>query len=93
MMKLVDLENEEIIEAVDEVPEEFKIFGENQISYVEALAGQILLNDLKGELLNIVEGIGLPEKQETAVKRMVTNALHNAHHGISESLNLVKVED
>ena len=34
------------------------------------------LGALKRELLNIVEGIGLPEKQEVAVKRMVTDVLH-----------------
>ena len=35
-----------------------------------------VLTVLKRELLNIIEGIGLPEKQETAVKRMVTDTLH-----------------
>lgn len=75
---------------VDEIPPEYKIFKEEHVCYVAALAGNILLNDLKGQLLNIVEGIGLPEKQETAIKRMVTNSLHEAHNHIGECLELVR---
>lgn len=89
MSKVVDLENEVIFEGVDEVPVESKIFDHKQVDYVDALTGQILLNDLKGQLLNIVEGIGLPEKQETAIKRMVNNMLHETHHHITESLELL----
>lgn len=90
MSKLVDLENEIIVEAVDEIPEGSKIFTQDHINYIDALTGQMLLNDLKGQLLNIVEGIGLPDKQEKAIKRMVTNCLHEIHHDIGESLELVK---
>ena len=91
-MKLIDLEKETVIEAVEVIPEEFKIFTKEQSTYVDALTGNILLNDTKGQLLNIVEGIGLPEKQETAIKRMVTNVLHDAHNEISQSLELVKTQ-
>ena len=91
-MKVVDLEREVILKPVDNIPEESKIFGESHIRYVDALAGELLLNDLKGQLLNIVEGIGLPERQETAVKRMVTSALHETHREIGECLAIVKAE-
>ena len=91
-MKIVDLKKETIIEAVDIIPGEYKTFNDEQIKYIDALTGQILLNDAKGQLLNIVEGIGLPDKQESAVKRMVTNVLHEMHHEISSSLELVKIE-
>ena len=84
------LENGTIVEAVDEIPEACKIFGEDHIEYVAVLAGQILLQDMKGQLLNVVEGIGLPDRQETAIKRMVTNILHESHHEIRECLELVK---
>jgi len=89
-MKIVDLDKELVIEAVDIIPEEYKIFRKEQIAYVDALTGQILLNDAKGQLLNVIEGIGLPERQEVAVKRMVTNVLHEAHHDVSKSLELVE---
>lgn len=89
-MKIVDLENEKVIEAVDVIPEKFKIFSSEQVEYVDALTGQILLNDFKGQLLNIIEGIGLHDKQETAIKRMITKSLHETHHGISKSLELVE---
>lgn len=78
------------IEGVDEIPETAKIFAQEHIDYIDALTGQLLLNGLKGQLLNIIEGIGLPVKQETAVKRMVTNCLHDIHHDISEDLELVR---
>lgn len=90
-MKIVDLEKEVVIEAIDIIPENYKIFEDKQIIYMDALIGQILLNDLKGQLLNIVEGAGLPVKQETAMRRMITNALHETHHDISKSLELVKI--
>lgn len=88
-MKIVNLKNERIIEAVEIIPDEYKIFDGDQIRYIDALTGQILLNDAKGQLLNIVEGIGLPDKQEQAIKRMVTNVLHDVHHEISGSMELV----
>lgn len=90
---VVDLENEVFLNAVDEIPIESKIFTGEQIVYTDALTGQILLNDLKGLLLNVIEGIGLPDKQETAIKRLITNALHETHHEISECLELVKVDN
>ena len=89
-MKIVDLNKQVVVEAVEIIPEEYKIFGKEQITYVDALTGQILLNDTKGQLLNVIEGIGLPERQEAAIKRMITNALHDAHNEISHSLELVK---
>ncbi|HBG01801.1 MAG TPA: hypothetical protein DDW87_09545 [Firmicutes bacterium] len=89
-MKMVNLEEEIVVEGVDKIPEHCKIFDQDHIDYVDALTGQILLNDLKGQLLNIVEGAGLQDRQETAIKRMITNTLHEAHHEIAESLELVK---
>jgi hypothetical protein len=91
-MKIVDLKREAVIEAVEIVPKEYKIFKKEQIAYVDALTGQILLNDTKGQILNVIEGIGLPERQETAVKRMITNILHDVHNEISNSLELVKAQ-
>lgn len=90
-MKLVNLKEQKVIEAADIIPEEYKIFGEGQITYVDALTGQVLLNDTKGQILNVIEGAGLPERQETAIKRMITNALHDAHNEITHSLELVKI--
>jgi|CZCB01.1.fsa_nt_gi hypothetical protein len=92
-MKIVDLEQEVVIQAVGEIPKESKIFRNDHARYVDALTGQILLNDLKGRLLNIAEGIGLPERQEIAIKRMITNALHDAHKEINKSLAIVVEEE
>jgi hypothetical protein len=89
-MKIVNLEEEIVVEGVDEIPEHYKIFNQEHIDYVDALTGQILLNDLKGQLLNIIEGAGLLDRQETAIKRMITNTLHEARHDITESLDLAK---
>jgi len=77
------------MEAVNEVPAEQKIFNQEQSNYVKALARQVLLNDMKGKLLNIIEGIGLPDRQETAIKRMVTNELHEMAHHLGECMDLV----
>lgn len=81
------LEGTEI--GIDEIPEELKIFNTEQTEYVNALTANILLNDTKGKLLNIVEGIGLPDKQEKAIKRSVTNVLHDTVHDIGECMDLV----
>lgn len=78
---------------VDEIPKEALMFDKLQTGYVGALMANILLNDVKGQLLNIVEGIGLPEKQETAIKRMVTNTLHETVHHVQECMALVEKED
>lgn len=89
----MDLENEVVKEipfGVDEVPDKLKIFTGEHINYVDALNGQIMLNDLKGQLLNIVEGIGLPERQENAIKRQITNSLHDTHRDITDALELVR---
>lgn len=80
-------------EGVEEIPEEFKIFTQKHIEYTDALVGNILLNDVKGQILNIIEGIGLSNsKQEIAVKRMITNVLHEGKHHIRECLDLVEAE-
>lgn len=93
MSKFVNLGKEIVLDEVKEIPQGAKIFTQEHIEYIDALTGQIMLNDLKGQLLNIIEGIGLQNKQETAIKRMVTNTLHEAHHDIWESLNLVRIFD
>lgn len=90
---VVDLENEVFLNAVNEIPEKSKIFTGDHIIYADALTGQLLLNDLKSQLLNVIEGIGLPTKQETAIKRLITNALHETHHEISECLELVRADN
>jgi len=77
---------------VDEIPEEYGIFGKQHIEYLMALTGDMVLRELKGQLLNIVEGCGMPDKQEVAVKRMVTNALHEWHRDFGENLELVRVK-
>lgn len=41
--------------------------------------GNLLFKVYKRKLLNIIEGAGLPPSQETAVKRMVVDELHNFH--------------
>lgn len=76
------------IEGTNEVPE---IFTKDQFDYLAALTGHTILRDLKGELLNIIEGIGLPEKQERAIKRSVTNALHEWHHRFKEDIEIVLI--
>lgn len=78
---------------VDEIPKEAIIFDKLQTGYVCALMANVLLNDVKGQLLNIVEGIGLPDKQETAIKRMVTNVLHETVNHVDECMTLVQKED
>lgn len=78
-----------ICEGVEEIPKKYKTFINEQIIYVNALVANILLNDVKGQLLNIVEGIGLPDKQEKAIKRSVTNVLHETVHDIGECMELV----
>ena len=70
-----------------------EMFTEEQAKYLVSLTGHSILCDLKGQLLNIVEGIGLPERQETAVKRMVTNALHDWHRGFKDDIELVLKKD
>ena len=94
-MQIVDLEQEKVIavNAVAEVPRENKIFNPRQVRYMDLLAGQVLLNSLKGQLLNIAESIGLPERREVAIKRMITNALHDAHKEINKSLAIVVEEE
>ena len=90
MNRMVDLENEIIMEAVSEIPEGSRIFTGDHINYVDTLTGQIMLNDLKGELLNAVECLNLPEKVERAVKRIITNSLHDTHNHITECLEFVR---
>ncbi len=79
-------------ECVGDIPAEAKIFDGEHIEYVDGLLGHILLNGVKGELLNIVESIGLPDKQETAIKRMVINILHETRHHAVEELRLLTNE-
>ena len=79
-------------DAVDEIPNEYKTFTNDQIVYVNALVASVLLNDAKGQLLNIVEGIGLADKQEKAIRRLVTNVLHDTVRDIEECLELVEVD-
>lgn len=92
MGKFVDLVDGYIVEGVGEIPGEIKIFKNDHVDYVDMLMGEILLNDLKGQLLNILEGIGLPERQEKALKRQMVNVLHETRRQIKEDLELVKAE-
>jgi hypothetical protein len=78
---------------VNEISKEMIIFDKTQTGYVDALMANILLNDVKGQLLNVVEGIGLPEKQEIAIKRMVTNVLHETVRHVQECMDLVEKEE
>ena len=78
---------------VDEIPKEALMFDKLQTGYVCALMANILLNDVKGQLLNVIEGIGLPDKQETAIKRMVTNVLHETSNHVNECMDLLQKED
>lgn len=91
---VIELDNDEgtfvDIEGTNEVPE---IFTQEQFDYLSTLTGHTILRDLKGELLNIIEGCGLPEKQERAIKRSVTSALHEWHHSFKEDIELVTVKD
>ena len=77
-----------IVEEVDErdVP---SIFSTEQFLYATELANHIALNDLKGEILNVIEGIGLRESQERAIKRTITNMLHQFTDDYYESLRIV----
>jgi hypothetical protein len=92
MAMKIEMEDGTIIKGINEITEGAKIFTPAHIVYVVSLVGQILLQDTKGQLLNIIEGIGLSEKQETAIKRMVTNVLHDARHDIMISLELVEIK-
>ncbi len=78
------------IEGTNEVPE---IFTKDQFIYLVALTGHSLLRDLKGELLNIIEGVGLPERQEKAIKRQITNSLHEWHRRFKEDIELVLIKE
>lgn len=80
------------VTGVDEIPEEYKIFTNAHIEYVNALVANILLNEGKGTFLNIIESIGLPEKQEKAIKRLVTNGLHEMVDHVAECLDLVEID-
>lgn len=80
------------ISGVDEIPEEYKIFTNKHIEYVNALVANILLNEGKGTFLNIIEGIGLPERQEKAIKRLITNELHEIVNHVAECLDLVEID-
>lgn len=51
-----------------------------QYDFLMSRTGQLMLGDMKRELMNIIEGCGMPERQETAVKRIVTDALQGAFH-------------
>ncbi len=77
-----------IVEEVDErdVP---SIFSTEQFLYATELANHIALNDLKGEILNVIEGIGLRESQERAIKRTITNMLHQFTDDYYGSLRIV----
>lgn len=86
----IDLENEVVLEGVDEIPQSVLIFTGDHIDYVDALTGNILFKDFKGCLLNIIEGAGMPERQEVAIKRQITNALHDVHRDINECLEVVR---
>lgn len=48
--------------------------------------GNLLFKVTKRKLLNLIEGIGLPDKQEVAVKRMVTDELHQFHEAYDRIL-------
>ena len=80
------------IEGVDEVTEEYKIFTNEHILYVNSLIANILLNEGKGTFLNIIESIGLPERQEKAIKRLITNELHEIVNHVGECLELVECD-
>jgi endogenous inhibitor of DNA gyrase (YacG/DUF329 family) len=77
-----------VVEGVDEkdVP---SIFNTEQFNYATELANHMVLNDLKGEILNVIEGIGLRESQERAIKRTVTNMLHQFTRDYKEFLEIV----
>ncbi len=77
-----------VVEGVDEkdVP---SIFNTEQFNYATELVNHMVLNDLKGEILNVTEGIGLRESQERAIKRTITNILHQFTRDYKESLEIV----
>jgi len=79
-----------VFEGADKVPKEAKIFNETHIEYVNVLLGDILLNDVKGQLLNIIESAGISDRQEQAIKRLITNVLHETKHHVVECLSLMK---
>lgn len=45
--------------------------------------GNSVLRDLKRDLMNIAEGCGLEGRRETAVKRLITDALHRCYKALS----------
>lgn len=79
------------VEDVDEVPEEHKIFNQIHVDYVSALTSH-LLDEYKERLFSIIEGTGLQEKQENAVKEMVIACLYDAQYEIIECLELVTTD-
>ena len=86
----VELEEGSLLEfGTKNVPE---MFSRDQFEYLAAMTGHSVLRELKGELLNIVEGCGMLERQETAVKRMVTSALHDWHYRFKADVELVMIK-
>lgn len=60
--------------------------------YLCKIIGDSILQEGKGTLLNIVEGCGLPDKQEQAVKRLVVDWLHQHERFLVSVVNNLRVD-
>jgi len=59
-------------------PSNPNLSNEETYQYIEWQLGEAFMSELKARLLTIVEGIGLPERQEKAVKTLVDTTLYRS---------------
>jgi len=77
-------------EGVDEVPE---ILTTEQADYVYALAKDIVRSSLSVQLRDIVLLLGLPRRQEKALKNLVIAALSGYLYCFRQGIGLVTAEE
>jgi len=77
-------------EGVDDVPE---ILTTEQADYVYALAKDIICDSLNAQLRDIVLLLGLPRRQEKALKNLIIAALSDYLHCYRQGIDLVTAEE
>lgn len=68
-----------------------KFLTSEQCELLNMHTGVILLQMLKGRLLNTIESCGMPDKQEEAVKRTVTDQLYQSQNDFSSIIYELKI--
>ncbi len=68
-----------------------KLFDADQINYLRGLTKNMFV-DLGYELDNVVEVLGLSDKQDKAAKLLLINTLTIYSNALVENLELVKVD-